>query len=68
MGKYFKPRSVAWWSSVAPLVAGIILALSSVVGWLTPVATVIDAATGGLPAPVLINMGLVCIGLRGAIK
>lgn len=68
MGKYIKLKSLSWWSSVSPLLAGIILALSSVVGWLTPVATVIDAATGGLPAPVLINMGLVGIGLRGAIK
>lgn len=65
--KYFKPRSLSWWASVTPLLAGMILALSAAFPALEGVATVISEASGGLPAPVLINMGLVGIGLRGAM-
>jgi hypothetical protein len=67
MNKYFKPASLTWWASVVPLLAGIVLALSAAVPALVPVVSVIDAATGKLPAPVLINMGLIGIGLRGAV-
>lgn len=66
--RYVKPNSLSWWASATPLFAGLILALSAAVPALAPVAAVIDAASGGLPSPVLINLGLVGIGLRGAIK
>jgi hypothetical protein len=66
--KYLQPRSLTWWSSVIPLLAGLIVAASAGVPQLGAVASIIDAASGGLSAPVLINMGLVGIGLRGAIK
>ena len=66
--KYLKPASLTWWASVAPLLAGIVLALSAAIPALGGVAAVINAASGDLPAPVLINMGLIGIGLRGAVK
>lgn len=65
--KYFKPNSLTWWASAAPLFAGMVVAASAALSFLAPFAAVIDAASGGLPAPVLINMGLVGIGLRGAM-
>ena len=66
--KYFKPKSVTWWASVAPLIAGVVLALSAAFPAMAPVAAIINAASGDLPAPVLINMGLIGIGLRGAVQ
>lgn len=66
--KYIKPRSLTWWASVSPLLAGCIVALGASLPWLAPVVAVIDAASGGLPAPVLINMGAIGIGLRGAME
>ena len=65
--KYFKPGSITWWASVAPLLAGLVLALSAAFPALAGAAAVISEASGDLPAPVLINMGLVGIGLRGAV-
>ena len=65
--KYIKPHSVAWWASVAPLLAGIVLALSAAFPALLPLAAIIDAASGGMSAPVLINAGVMGIGLRGAM-
>lgn len=65
--KYIKPNSVAWWASVAPLLAGIVLALSAAFPALLPLAAIIDAASGGMSAPVLINAGVMGIGLRGAM-
>lgn len=66
--KYFRPTSVTWWASATPLFAGLIVALASVIPELEKAATVINIASGGLTPPVLINIGLVGIGLRGAIK
>jgi hypothetical protein len=68
MRRYFKPRSLTWWASATPLFGGIILALSAAIPAMAPVALVINAASGDLPAPVLINMGLIGIGLRGAVE
>lgn len=66
--KYIKPRSLTWWASVTPLLAGVTLALAEALPSLAGIATVINAASGDLPAPVLINMGLIGIGLRGAVE
>ena len=65
MGKYFQPASLTWWASFAPFLGGIVVAVSAGVPQVAPVASVINAMSGGLPAPVLINMGLVGIGLVG---
>lgn len=53
---------------MAPLAAGSVLALSAAVPALDGAATVINAATGGASPAVLINAGLVGIGLRGALS
>lgn len=68
MIKYFKPKSLTWWGSVVPLLAGLISAASASVPALEPAKVVIDAASGGLTPAVLINAGLVGIGVRASIK
>jgi hypothetical protein len=65
--KYFKPRSLTWWSSFVPLIAGALVASEPLHGWLALTAT-IDAVTGGVSPALLINAGLLGIGVRGAIK
>lgn len=67
MNKYFKPKSLTWWGSVIPLIAGAVSAASAAVPALAPAKVVIDAATGGLSPAILINAGLVGIGVRGAL-
>jgi len=64
--KYFKPYSLTWWASIAPLLAGLFLATEAIHGASALVQSV-QAATG-MSAPVLINIGLAGIGLRGAIQ
>lgn len=64
--KYFKPKSLTWLSSVVPLLIGLFMAFEPVHG-LVDVAEALRNATG-MKAPVLINLGLAGIGLRGAIK
>ncbi|OWU77591.1 hypothetical protein [Marinibacterium profundimaris] len=64
--KYVKPKSLTWYASLAPLVAGVIVALEPVHG-LHWVVRVIDNFTGDAHPAVLINVGLAGIGLRGAI-
>lgn len=66
MNRYFKPRSLTWWASVTPLACGLFMAFEPVHG-LVDLAESIRLATG-LTAPVLINMGLAGIGLRGAMR
>ena len=66
MRKYFKPNSLTWWASVAPVVAGVFIATEPMHG-MTDAVHSLNNATGRLTAPVLINMGLVGIGVRGAL-
>lgn len=64
--KYIKPHSLTWLASAAPLFSGIFLAtaeLHGLHGWVG----VINEITGHASPAVLINAGLVGIGLRGAI-
>jgi len=63
--KYFKPKSLTWWASVAPLFTGVFMAAEPLHGLSGAVDTLRNAT--GLTAPVLINMGLAGIGLRGAL-
>lgn len=65
--KYYRPKSVAWWASVTPLILGVILAVAQAFGW-TPVIHIIDTFAPGMGPAVLVNLGLFGIGLRGAIK
>lgn len=64
--KYLKPRSLTWWASVSPLFCGVFIAAEPLHG-LSAISESLQNGTG-MSAPVLINMGLVGIGLRGAIK
>lgn len=66
MGKYVKPRSLTWWASLVPIAAGVVVASEPLHG-ATLVVQSINNATGGLSPAVLINAGIVGIGLRGAI-
>lgn len=65
MDRYIKLNSVTWWASFAPLCAGVFMATEPIHG-LTGVVVSIKNGTG-MTAPVLINMGIAGIGLRGAI-
>lgn len=64
--KYLKPRSLTWWSSLAPVVAGLIVASEPLHGGVALVQT-IDGITGGISPAIMINAGLAGIGLRGAM-
>lgn len=66
MKRYFKPRSLTWWASVAPLFAGGFIAFEPVHEWAAMTESV-QSVFGGAPAGVLINAGLAGIGLRGAL-
>ena len=63
--KYFKPFSVTWLASAAPLIAGTFQALTPVHG-MTELNESISIATGGVAPAVLINLGLFGVGLRGS--
>ncbi len=67
MGKYVKLRSLTWWASMAPLVAGIVLATEPLHGWFA-VDQTLRNLTGEAPPMMLINAGLAGIGLRGALQ
>lgn len=65
--KYFKPKSLTWWASFAPLLTGALVASLPLHG-LVEIVQTINSITGGLPPAVMINIGLAGIGIRGAIK
>lgn len=63
--KYFKPGSLTWWSSVAPILVGLFMAFEPVHG-LTAWTQSLGEIFGNASPAVLINAGLAGIGLRGA--
>ncbi len=65
MHKYIKLNSLTWWASVTPLLAGLFVATEPLHGF-AAIASSITTGTG-MTAPMLINLGLVGIGMRGAI-
>ena len=65
MDKYFKPKSLTWWSAVTPLAIGTFMATEPLHG-LSDIVLSLKTATG-LSAPILINAGLAGIGFRGAL-
>lgn len=65
--KYFRPKSVTWWVSILPLLAGILLAFAQAFAWAPVIALIATFAPGATPS-VLVYAGLMGIGLRGAIK
>lgn len=62
--KYFKPRSLTWWSGFVPLLAGGLVASVDIHG-LQSIVSTINNVTGGIPASGMIVYGLTAIGLRG---
>lgn len=64
MHKYFKPRSITWWSGFVPLLCGIFVAFEPVHGW-TTLAQAVSATYGDVNPAVPINAGLAIIGFRG---
>jgi len=64
--KYVKLHSLTWWASVTPLLCGLVMAFEPLHGMTDLVQSLRNAT--GLSAPVLVNMGLAGIGLRGAIN
>lgn len=66
MSKYIKPQSLTWWGALVPLLAGAFLALEPL-HQLAEWVQVINSMTGYVEPAVLINAGVVAIGMRGAI-
>lgn len=65
--KYIKPYSLTWWASVAPLVAGLILATEPLHGAAGLVGVVRELVGADIEPAYLINAGLAGIGLRAAL-
>lgn len=65
--KYIRPNSLTWWSSLVPLLAGLLLATEPLHGLSVWVDT-INNLTGHLAPSVMINAGLIGIGMRAAIE
>ena len=64
--RYFKPKSLTWWASVVPLLAGVIDATEPLHG-LASITQTVRSMTGDVSPSILINAGLAGIGLRGAM-
>ena len=64
--KYWKPRSLTFWASCAPIFAGVFLATEPLHG-LSSISAVIDQMSGQMTPAMLINVGLAGIGLRAAV-
>lgn len=62
--KYFKPRSLTWWTGFAAVFAGTVIAAGAEIPSLKPAANVLSAMTD-VPPAVMISFGLGLIGLRG---
>jgi hypothetical protein len=65
--KYFKPLSLTWLASALPVFAGLFIAFEPV-HHLSDWSKAISLTFGGTSPYLLINAGLVGIGLRGAIR
>lgn len=65
--KYIKPLSLTWLASATPLCAGLFMAFEPV-HHLSDWARALNLAFGGTSPYLLINAGLVGIGLRGAMR
>lgn len=67
MDKYLQTKSLTWWVSFIPLIAGAFLYLSKAVPGLDDLVAAINVIYPNADAGVLINLGLAGIGIRGAI-
>ena len=66
MSYYFHPKSLVWWTSVAPLASGLFIAAEPL-HHLANMVLVIGNLWGGAPPSALIASGLAGIGIRSAI-
>jgi hypothetical protein len=64
--KYFKPNSLTWWASMVPLLLGVLAAAEPLHG-MSGLGDTISNMTGGASPYVLINAGLIGIGVRAAL-
>lgn len=64
--RYFKPKSLTWIGAIVPVGLGVFQAALPLHG-LDVEAQVIRSMTGGASPYILINAGLVAIGMRGAL-
>ena len=64
--KYFKPKSLTWWSGFAGIACGIFMAAEPIHG-LSAIVETLEAATQ-FTAYNMIHAGLALIGLRGAMQ
>ncbi len=62
--KYFKPRSLTWWTGAVAVVTGAVIAIGGEVEALRPTANVLSNMTE-IPPAAMISFGLGIIGLRG---
>jgi len=63
--KYVKPKSLTWWAAFIPLSTGVFVGTADVHGmvvWVDVVNNMTD-----LTAASMIDIGLIGIGLRGAV-
>ncbi|OYX41759.1 MAG: hypothetical protein B7Z02_14185 [Rhodobacterales bacterium 32-67-9] len=67
LNKYIKPRSLTWLASALPLLAGLFIAFEPV-HHLADWSKAVSLTFGGTSPYLLINAGLVGIGLRGAVR
>lgn len=67
LDKYIKPRSLTWLASALPLLAGLFIAFEPV-HHLADWSKAVSLTFGGASPYLLINAGLIGIGLRGAVR
>lgn len=65
--KYIKPASLAWWASLVPLIAGLLMAAEPIHA-MPQLTAALSNMFAGQTAAQLIQLGLLGIGIRGAIK
>ena len=66
--KYFKPKSLTWWTGTAALAGGLLMALGGQIDAFAPVAAILTDLTGISEPYMLITYGLTTVGFRGALK
>lgn len=67
LDKYIQLKSLTWWASLIPLLAGAFLYLSGVIPGLDDLVAAVNVIYPNADAGLLLNMGLAGIGIRGAL-
>lgn len=67
LSKYWMPTSLTWWTGIAMLVSGVVMALASAIPALAAFAGPLSAVWGGRSDALLIAGGLAAIGFRSAV-